>query len=47
MKRGERERSARWKPREREGILTGGLAKASSAGERIIRRIETIDGTPR
>ena len=33
--------------REREGILTAALAKASGVSERIIRRVETVDGTPR
>ena len=33
--------------REQEGIETASLAKASGVSERIIRRIETIDGTPR
>jgi DNA-binding XRE family transcriptional regulator len=33
--------------REKEGILTAALAKASGVSERIIRRVETVDGTPR
>jgi len=33
--------------REREGILTAALARTSGVSERIIRRVETIDGTPR
>ena len=33
--------------REREGILTATLARTSGVSERIIRRVETVDGTPR
>ena len=33
--------------REREGISTPALATASGVSERIIRRVEEIDGTPR
>ena len=33
--------------REREGIRTPALATASGVSERIIRRIEEVDGTPR
>jgi DNA-binding XRE family transcriptional regulator len=33
--------------REREGILPSALAKTSGVSERVIRRVETIDGTPR
>jgi DNA-binding XRE family transcriptional regulator len=33
--------------REREGILTAVLAKTTGVNERIIRRVETVDGTPR
>jgi predicted transcriptional regulator len=33
--------------REREGIETAALAKTAGVSERIIRRVETIDGTPR
>lgn len=33
--------------REQEGIETASLARASGVSERIIRRVETLDGTPR
>jgi len=33
--------------REREGISTPALATASGVSERIIRRVEEADGTPR
>jgi predicted transcriptional regulator len=33
--------------REREGISTAALATAAGVSERIIRRVEEIDGTPR
>lgn len=33
--------------REREGIPPSSLARAAGVSERIIRRVETIDGTPR
>jgi DNA-binding XRE family transcriptional regulator len=33
--------------REREGITTATLAKTTGVSERIIRRVETIDGTSR
>jgi predicted transcriptional regulator len=33
--------------REREGISTPALATAAGVSERIIRRVEEIDGTPR
>jgi predicted transcriptional regulator len=33
--------------REWEGIATPTLARAAGVSERIIRRVETVDGTPR
>ena len=33
--------------REREGIQTSTLAKAAGISERVIRRVEEVDGTPR
>lgn len=33
--------------REKEGIETAALARTTGVNERIIRRVETIDGTPR
>jgi predicted transcriptional regulator len=33
--------------REREGISTPALARAAGVSERIIRRVEEADGTPR
>jgi transcriptional regulator with XRE-family HTH domain len=33
--------------REREGIQTSALARASGVSERIVRRIEEVDGAPR